>query len=196
MSIEWSSKGKVLLRLSDVEGWRTEREDIARQIASLQERASLIDKRLEAASLFLSDGDAVSTTVEATTDEGYSASQPTEVTSENEKKRIRAGLVTPVPMPVIVYSMFTDRGDMRAADIVQQVKTVEGVGGPDGAISNNVYTALKRLVDRGKLMKNEDGTYRRVGEAEGALNGHAVSAPNAEEGHHPSLMFNPSPTTP
>ena len=182
MPITFSQSG-VLLTRSDVDSWVARRLAIDLKVAELREESALLERKLDAAKLFM---DVTVTEVES--------KQNLEANQRIEETQRRIETYVGPPMTEVVLGLFSRSDRFTAGDVVELVKMVDGVGGTKRANANNVYTALRRLVDRAQLARQDDGSYTLLQEAKEPLSGVIpTSGSGANEGHHPSLLFNPQP---
>lgn len=122
---------KVLLTTENVKAWREERD-------ALLARLKTIEARLQAASFFIDESDVGEADVDAPSDDGGKPDMP---------------LVDAI---VRVLERF-GADPMSNADIKRHLPEF---GYDDGSISPNYfYTATKRLVDKGRIVKLKDKRY-------------------------------------
>lgn len=160
--------GKVLLTLDDVYSWQRELGDIEQMMAELADRRASLARKLEQAAPFIpTDAELAPHALAPSpnTDQGDEPSD-TSVEGEAARKRVRGGLVSPRPMPVLVLGLFSGDEKIAPGDAVDRVLAIEGVSGPLGAIKNNVYTALQRLMQRKQLQRHADGSYSLMRDAD------------------------------
>jgi hypothetical protein len=174
--------GKVLLTLDDVYSWQRELGDIEQMMAELADRRSSLARKLEQAAPFIpTDAELAPHAPAPSTGTDESDLTPDmSMEGEASRKRIRGGLVSPQPMPVLVLGLFSGDEKIAPGDAVDRVLAIEGVSGPLGAIKNNVYTALQRLMQRKQLRRYPDGSYSLMRDAD--LEGYQLNENEAPAG--------------
>ncbi len=131
----------VLLTRDDIEAWRREYETLESEIAAKQAKLSLLERKLEAAALFMG------------TDQLQSSRQSKDVGPEPKELK---------PMPGAVLDIVkTIGGTVLRAQIKSALLEA---GYPEQRLGNYFYTVLNRLEERGDLVKRGDGYYlpRRI----------------------------------